>query len=333
MVKFSYMNTSSENNIEKPNIVQALLSGFNTIANKPYLILLPVLLDLFLWFGPTWRIDNVVTPVLQEVLNLPGVVTEDTAGLLEPLELNWQDILTQFNLATALRTVPIGVPSLMISKPASANPIGLPTSFMLGNGYQFFGIWIIFILIGLTLGSLYFQNISKQISSPDQISDRKPFIKVLLQVVLMPILLAVILIIIAIPLSFLIALVSLLGPGISQVFVVIALMAIFWVVMPLIFTPHGIFMYHQNLIASMMTSISVVRVSMGQTAWFILISYVLIAGLDYLWAAPAPDNWLLLIGIVGHAFIVSAVVAASFYFFKDATRFTQALLNQQTKNA
>ena len=66
------MNTSSDNNIKKPKIVEALLAGFNTIAGKPYLILLPILLDLFLWFGPGWRVDNVFKPVLDNLQKLSG---------------------------------------------------------------------------------------------------------------------------------------------------------------------------------------------------------------------------------------------------------------------
>ena len=58
------MNTSSDINIEKPKIIQALLAGFNTIANKPYLIILPILLDLFLWFGPGWRVEHVFKQLL-----------------------------------------------------------------------------------------------------------------------------------------------------------------------------------------------------------------------------------------------------------------------------
>jgi hypothetical protein len=39
----------------------------------------------------------------------------------------------------------------------------------------------------------------------------------------------------------------------------------------------------------------------------------------------------LLIGILGHAFIVSSVIASSFHYFLDATKFTQTILNKQQK--
>jgi len=82
-----------------------------------------------------------------------------------------------------------------------------------------------------------------------------------------------------------------------------------------------------------MTSIHVVRVSMGKTAWFLLSSVILIQGLNYLWQTPPTDNWFLLVGIFGHAFIVSAIIAASFHYFIDATKFSQTLLSQKLKSA
>jgi len=103
--------------------------------------------------------------------------------------------------------------------------------------------------------------------------------------------------------------------------------------MPLIFTPHSVFLFKQNLIAAMMTSINVVRMSMGRTAMFILFSYVLIEGMNFLWRIPAVDNWFLAVGIFGHAFMVTAVIAGSFYYYIDATKFTQSVMNQKIKPA
>ncbi len=50
------------------------------------------------------------------------------------------------------------------------------------------------------------------------------------------------------------------------------------------------FFYKLSLFPAMMTSIHVVRVSMGKAAWFLLSSVILIQELNYLWQTPA-DNW------------------------------------------
>jgi hypothetical protein len=136
-----------------------------------------------------------------------------------------------------------------------------------------------------------------------------------------------IIIILSLPMIFLVTLVTIISPVISQFLITLALVFILWAIMPLVFTPHGIFLYKQNLIAAMITSIKVVRISMGKTIWFILASYLMVEGLNYLWRSPNVDNWFLFVGILGHAFIVSAIIAASFHYFIDATRFSQSVIN------
>ena len=325
------MNTSSDINIKKPNIVQALLAGFDTIANKPYLIILPILLDLYLWFGPGWRVDTVFKPFIENLQSFPGLDSAEYINLLGDIQTSWKELLANFNLAVVLRTFPVGVPSLMISKTPFTNPLGNTMVTFLRTDGQVLGLTLLFIALGITLGNLYIQKISQQVLDSDQKSESRAFLKTLFQTILLPVVLGIILLLICIPALFLIGLVMMIGPGISNFFTTLALLVIVWILMPLIFTAHGIFLYKQNLIAAMMTSISVVRMSMAKTAWFILASYMLVGGLDYLWRSPGVDNWLLLVGILGHAFVVTAVIAASFYYFIDATKFTQTLMNNQLK--
>jgi hypothetical protein len=327
------MNTSSDNRITQPSIIQALLSGFNTIANKPYLMLLPILLDLFLWFGPAWRVDQYIYPFIQSILSLPGLENPEYAQLLEDLRSTWETVLANFDLAVTLRTIPIGVPSLLASKSPFSNPLGNSLIFTPKTNGQILGLFVIFLITGYILGSLYFRNISNQIITPINNESLKSFLRTFAQIILMPIMIMVIFLIIGIPIVFIFSLISVLFPGISSFMVILFGMLVFWNLIPLIFTPHGIFLYKLNLFPAMMTSIHVVRVSMGRTAWFLLASVILIQGLNYLWQTPPADNWFLIIGIFGHAFIVSAVIAASFHYFIDATKFSQSLLSQKIKSA
>ncbi len=327
------MNTSSDYRFEKPSIIQAMLSGFNTIAYKPYLILLPILLDLFLWFGPAWRVDEFFSPIVQGLSKLSGMDNLGYAEIIESTQEYWHQIISQFNLATSLRTLPIGVPSLMVSKQPFLNPIGRPLVFSLRSNFQVLGFSIIFLLIGYLLGSIYYRTISGQVLLSTNKDDFRSHLKVFSQIILMPILLLLILLLLSIPLAIIFTLITLISPSIGQFVLIAAGVFILWAIMPLLFTPHCIFLYKQNLISAMMTSISVVRTSMGQTSMFIILSFVLMQGMDYLWLSPSVDNWFLIVGILGHAFIVSAVIASSFHFFIDATKFTQSILNKKLETA
>jgi len=325
------MNRSSDLKIKKPSIIQALSSGFNTIANKPGLILIPILLDLFLWFGPAWRVDRVFAPLIQRITNLPTTGSAEISAALENYQSILREILANLNLAVSIRTLPIGVPSLMASKPSFTNPLGQPLTFSLENNFQFLTFWLLFLLTGFLLVSLYLQKISQEIIQPLE-STFKTFIASSTQIVLIPVLLLLVLMILSFPLIIVISLVTLISPAVSQFLLLLALFFLFWSLMPLIFTPHAIFLYKQKLMSAMITSIKVVRLSMNKTAWFILAGFLIVEGLNYLWRSPTVDNWFLMVGIFGHAFIVSAIIAASFHYFLDATKFSQAVINQSIKS-
>lgn len=325
------MNTSSENKIEKPKIIQAIKSGFNTIANKPYLMIPPILLDLFLWFGPAWRVDSFFKPILQRFSNLPSITGAEYSELVDNFQSIWMEFFTNLDLARSLRTFPIGVPSLIALKQPFENPLGKSMVFNLETSFSVIGLWLIFLILGFFLGSLYFDNISKQVVDikSEKDHDIKSLLRAYLQIILMPIMILIILLIISLPTVLIMSIISLLSPTISQFFLIAIGFLLLWIILPLVFTPHGIFLYKQNLISAMMTSISVVKTSMSQTTWFILAGFVLIEGMNYLWTSPAADNWFLIIGIFGHAFVVSAITAASFYYFLDATAYTQSLMNKK----
>lgn len=322
------MNTSSDVKLKKPSIFQALLLGFNTIANKPGLILIPIILDLFLWFGPAMKIDRALNPLIQRLTNSSGAESPEVAAIFENYQLVLKDVFANFNLTATLRTLPIGVPSLMVSKPPFQNPLGQPLVFSLDTYLQFLFFWLLFLLIGFFLGSFYLQSISNQVISMTDHS-LKALVKTFLQILLIPVTLLILVMILSIPLALVITFITMLSPTISQFLMMFAIVFILWAIMPLIFTPHGILLYQQSLIPAMITSIKVVRLSMTQTAWFIMMSTLLVEGMNYLWRSPNVDNWLLIVGIFGHAFITTAVIAASFHFFIDATRFSQSILNQK----
>ncbi len=322
------MNTSSDNQIKTLSIIQAMKSGFNTIAERPYLILFPILLDLFLWFGPAWRVFDFFEPYLLSLSDLSGFESTEFMAILESFQQAWQDLLANFNLAIALRTLPIGIPSLMVSKPSFLNPLGNPLTINLQSSNQILMFWFLFLLTGFFFGNLYFQTITRQVIT-EFVWPIKRLFKSYLQILLMPLVLLIILSIMVIPLILLVTMISLISPAISQFLLFLAGILIVWAITPLLFTPHGIFLYQQNIIEAMLTSIKIVRLTMGKTIWFILLSFVLVQGLDNLWRSPHVDNWFLLVGIIGRAFVVTAVITASFHYYLEATKISQAIITQE----
>jgi len=48
------------------------------------------------------------------------------------------------------------------------------------------------------------------------------------------------------------------------------------------------------------------------------------------WTLPGTDSWLMVLGIGGHAFIVTALLAASFLYYRDGLKWMQYNIQKMT---
>jgi hypothetical protein len=105
-----------------------------------------------------------------------------------------------------------------------------------------------------------------------------------------------------------------------------------WVLLPLVFSPHGIFAGDLKATRSIVTSFRLVRSMMAGTGMFFIMMIIIGYGLDVLWTTPEADSWLLLVGIFGHAFISSGLLAASFKFYDRGIRWQQEVIQARQEN-
>ncbi len=70
------------------------------------------------------------------------------------------------------------------------------------------------------------------------------------------------------------------------------------------------------------------RFSLPNSSLFVLSVILTSIGLNYLWSIPKPNSWMLLVGLIGHAFITTALLAASFIYYRDTTSWLQAIFDR-----
>jgi hypothetical protein len=67
---------------------------------------------------------------------------------------------------------------------------------------------------------------------------------------------------------------------------------------------------------------------MNATGIFFIMLILLNYGLDALWSTPPIDSWMLLVGILGHGFISSGLIASSFAFYNRGMKWVQAVIRE-----
>ncbi len=320
--------------VTPPRLIPTLLKGFNTIANHWYLILFPILMDLLLWLGPKLRVKSLLendATLLSEYLLKAS--SPDMFKTIQGSQTYLDQLLNQFNLGSALRTIPVGIPSLIARESPIVSPFGNSKIYEIPSVQWVFAALGILLLVGFLLGSLYFLLVSRVTSAENDKFNLKDVFSGYVQSLVMFCLLIIVLIFISIPLTLLMGLLATINLGIGQFFIMVGVFVVMWLLLPLVFAPHGIFVLKQKALPSMLISVRLVRLFLPGTGIFIVTSILISEGLNMLWSLPEPNSWMTLIGIGGHSFIITGLLAASFIYYREGLRWMQANLQSMAEAA
>jgi hypothetical protein len=301
-----------------PNLIKALVTGFDSIANHVTLILFPVVLDLFLWLGPHLGMKTLLSDMVQQVGSMYGLSSQDINGL-------------QINLFSFLRSYPIGIPSLMASWQPANNPQGAAPFIEISSPANLLLAWLGLTIIGLSLGALYFALVAHAAIN-NHVSLRqalRAWPKNSLEVLFLGILWLVLILGLSIPLVCMMSLLMVSGIGLNPVALILFAGFVLWVLFPLVFSPQGIFIGRGRAWLSVLDSIRMTRLTVSSTALFILAVVFISFGTDFfILRIPNEASWFTLVSLGVHAFITTSLLAASFVYYRDANRWIQRLIQQ-----
>jgi hypothetical protein len=311
-----------------PNMVASLRAGFDAVANKIVIIIIPIVIDLILWLGPHVQVKTLVNNFLNSMTSSAELSSLQSGDLLTSSMDVIRTAAEQFNLLSLLRTIPVGIPSLMAARLPVDTPNGVPKFIDVTNFFGATAIAISLLLVGLIIGCFYYILVF-QVALQGKI-ELKKILKdwswTSLQVLSLALALLILFIVISVPSSCAISGLTLLGLPFGQFAVFLYIGVLLWLIFPLLFAAHGIFVNHNNALVSVQRSMLLTRMTLPTTSLFVLAVLVTSEGLDYLWRVPPETSWLTLVGVSGHAFITSALLAASFFYYRDADLWTQETL-------
>jgi hypothetical protein len=233
-------------------------------------------------------------------------------------------------LLAALRTIPVGVFSLMSGRMPIQSPLGAASILQVDSLPQLVGVLFTLTILGWSLGGLYFQRVAGLVASrsPAPTSPSLPAGRAILQTILYSLICLVLIWSIGLPSMFLVylafAINSVLGQGLLLFLGFLSL----WLLVPLFFSPHGIYVNRQTALASFLGGFRLARFTLPTSSLFVLTVFLVGMGLNTLWAVPAEDSWIALIGLLGHAFITTALLAASFIYYQDMSTWVQSVLER-----
>jgi len=307
-----------------PGLIASLVSGFDAVATHILVIVLPILLDLFLWLGPHLRIKQLLQPLISQVPTLLAAGVAPNMPDVATIQQAWTAFADQVNLFGLLHTFPIGTSSLLSLEMPSRNPLGTPLNLQAPSALSVFGWLVLLVFLGWLLGGLYYQWVSG-ISLKMQ---PRPVWQSLKQTVFLSIIWMGFLFVVGIPVLILFTILTLISNLLAEIALFVFALFAIWLAIPVFFSPHGIFTYQQDAFHAILNSLRMVRFTLPNTGLFLLVFVLLSQGLDFLWRTPPDSSWLTLVGIAGHAFISTGLLAASFIYYRDINAWLKAIFEQ-----
>ena len=233
----------------------------------------------------------------------------------------WALFLDQFNLFSLLRTFPVGITSLMSGRMPIQTPFGSPPDLEVASFFNAMGWWLVLAISGWILGSVYFYWVSGVALKPQQ----RSFPQSITQAILLSAIWLALLFFFGLPAFLFFSVLALISPLLAEAAMLIVALISLWLALPIFFSPHGIFTYQQNAFMAILNSLRMVRYTLPVSGLFLLSTIIISQGLDFLWRTPAENSWLTLVGIAGHAFISTALLATSFIYYRDVNAWLQAI--------
>lgn len=302
-------------------VIESLTSGFDTVVNRLYLILIPVAVDIVLWLGPRISYKQALG-----VFGTPDLAAQFSQGfqrLLFPVSPE-----QYFHPMSAPQYMPaLALPSVLNSRDAAQLPFGLnPPIWNIPNLHGMMLLFLGALQIGLIVLIPYLGLIAQAVNN-NQTGWRNLVRRSLLiigQILAIEGVLAVPLLL-CLLLSFTGTLAGApADPGqVSWLIIPTLMFASLWLTISVLlsFTIHSMLLNDRNILGSMWDSMRVVQWNMPATLALLILVSVIFLGMQVVWRLADPGSWITLAAIGGNAFISTGLAAATFVFFKDRYRY------------
>jgi hypothetical protein len=261
-------------------VIDSLSAGYRYLGWRLYLLLIPVMLDLLLWFTP--RLS--VAPLFEQAARLyadPGLTKGIPVDVIEMVQQGLTKAGQSSNLLEVLvNSLLLHVPSLLVL----LSPLPGVVIRNIAAPMTALGLSVLFGLLGLLLGVIFIDLLAQRlpIGAVPKTLAIGDFIVIMLRhwlkLVLFVIVAVLCVIALYIPVSISATLIMLFSPALGVFVLVLMSGMLFVLYFYLYFVPAGLIMDNLGLRAAIVQSFRLVRANFWSTVGFFLVTYLINGG-------------------------------------------------------
>jgi hypothetical protein len=300
-------------------VIDSLSAGYRFLGRRIELIMIPVILDLWLWLGPRLSI----TPLIEEfvryyermagVQEMPAVAPEMSPQIL--LEASQGSNLMDALVSGTL----LHVPSLL----ATIGPVSAGTVYEISSPLAAVGLFTGLSILGLLIGVLYMNLLARRLplGSGAKSATAGQLLRIILRqwlmIMLFIVLIALLLFAGAMPVVLGSALLAFVSPTLSSILVFVYMGAVLVLLFYLYFVTAAIVVDDVPLHVAVMQSYAVARGNFLATLLFIVLTTVISVGFMLIVRQLTNLSSVgVVVAILVNAYIGSGLVLALFVFYR-----------------
>lgn len=307
-------------------VIDTLSAGYATVNRHPWILAVPVLVDLFFWLGPHLSL----APLVQRTAGRLAAPIGLSAEMLEAYQ-EYREGLVQagetFNLFSLLTTHFPGIPSLM----AARESLG-PTMAVEDPGT----VLLLFLLLpiaGLWLASLYYVAIGRPVrGTVESVSTLWGRIWRTWRRLLAFLLLVIgVALLFGLPLMVLALMAGAINTSLLGFLASFLMVTALWVQFYLFFVVDAMVISDAGPLQAVRNSVAVVRFNLGSTLGLVVLIWLIMLGMPIVWETVAQSLLGTAAGILGNAYISTGLAVAGMTYYRD--RFSRLGSVQQGRSS
>lgn len=293
-------------------VIDTLTAGYDTVNRHPWIVAVPVLVDLFFWLGPHLSL----APLVQRTVGRIAMPLGLSAEMLQSYQ-DYREWLLRagesFNLFSLLTTHIPGIPSLMSGRE------GLGATVTLDSPWMALLLFLLLPIAGLWLASIYYVAVARPVRGIDEGAGTlwgriwRTWGR-LLVLLLLAIGVALLLGLPAVVLGVLVGTVNSSLVGFIAAFLWVTAL---WVQFYLFFVVDAMVISDVGPLQAIRNSVAVVRFNMGPTLGLVVLIWIITLGMPIVWDAMAQNLVGTIAAVLGNAYISAGLAVASMSFYRD----------------
>ncbi|MHB0871568.1 MAG: DUF7847 domain-containing protein [Chloroflexota bacterium] len=293
-------------------VIDTLSAGYETVNRHPWVIAIPVLVDLFFWLGPHLSL----APLVQRTVGRVAAPIGLSAEMLQAYQEYRDELLRageSFNLFSLLTTHFPGIPSLMSARE------GLGQTATMEDPWMALLLSLLLPIAGIWLASAYYVAVGRQVrGNEERVSTLWSRVGRTWRRLLGFLLLAIgAALLFGVPLVILAVVAGAVSSSLLGFLVTFLWVTAMWVQFYLFFVVDAMVISDVGPIQAMRNSIAVVKSNLGPTLGLVVLVWLIMLGMPIVWDAMAQNPAGVVAGILGNAYISTGLAVASMSFYRD----------------